>query len=839
MYLERPQIDRLLEKQVQRPIVIVKAGAGYGKTHSVYSFARKYDAFTTWMQLSERDNTGERFWENFIATIAVANKKAAAKLEKISFPTTDRQFERYLEIPQMDVPAGRTLFVYDDFHLITNPAVLWFMERSVTSPFPTITSILISRTEPPLNLVKFLSKGLLGRITEDDLRFSQEEMVEYFHIQNIRLSPQAVSSIYRDTEGWAFAIHLAGLSLRKNPPGTPYVPQAMRVNIFRLIESEVMSAISPGLRKFLVELSLVEYLVSDLLKEIAAGISSGEDLVEEMERIISFIRFDIYQNAYQIHHLLLEYLREKQRELSEEEKREVYRKTAAWCAVNNQKMDAISYYEKAGDYERIVYVIGTMPPAPPNRTARMLLEILDRMPAEVYDKIPTINVPRIQLYVTLELFEKAREEATAVIARLETLPVSPGISKTLSGCYTLLAFIGLLTSSYTRNYDFVRYFEKSEYFLKLNPFEVKRPASVMALGSYLCRVNSEEAGEMEKYIEAVSALVAYAPLMGGCGRGMDELTRGELAFFRGDLSGAEKFTLKALQNAREGDQYEIENRALFYLLRINLARGNYQAIGDVLRQLETQLDEELYLNRFTYHDIVTGWYYAHTGQTDKLAPWLKNDFEKSDLNSLFFGLEILVKAKYHFAEKRFPAVLAVLGSWETSSWAFVLGRIERKALEAVSRYRMRDKEGAFDALAEACRLAGPNAVTLPFTELGKDMRALADTALKEKAPKLSPDWLEKVRLSASGYAKKLFTVTGQDRPAPPGEGAAARSGSGLSRREMEVLANLSRGMTQEEIAGVVSLSVNTVKSIIRSVYIKLDAVNKADAIRIAVSRGLL
>ncbi|MDR1306987.1 MAG: LuxR C-terminal-related transcriptional regulator, partial [Treponema sp.] len=202
---------------------------------------------------------------------------------------------------------------------------------------------------------------------------------------------------------------------------------------------------------------------------------------------------------------------------------------------------------------------------------------------------------------------------------------------------------------------------------------------------------------------------------------------------------------------------------------------------------------------------------------------------------------VLVKAKYHFAEKRFPAALAVLESWETrnSPWAFVLGRIEMKALEAVCRYRLKGREGAFAALAEACRLSGPNAIVMPFTELGKNMRALADAALKEQAPKLPREWLEKVRLSAAGYAKKLFAVTESSRSPAARESSFDQGMPKLSRREMEVLTNLSQGMTQEEIAGIASLSVNTVKSVIRSVYNKLGAVNKADAVRIAASRGLV
>jgi LuxR family maltose regulon positive regulatory protein len=56
---------------------------------------------------------------------------------------------------------------------------------------------------------------------------------------------------------------------------------------------------------------------------------------------------------------------------------------------------------------------------------------------------------------------------------------------------------------------------------------------------------------------------------------------------------------------------------------------------------------------------------------------------------------------------------------------------------------------------------------------------------------------------------------------------------------MEVLTGLSQGLTREEIAGLSAISVNTVKSTIRSIYNKLGAVNRADAIRIATALGLV
>jgi LuxR family maltose regulon positive regulatory protein len=325
--------------------------------------------------------------------------------------------------------------------------------------------------------------------------------------------------------------------------------------------------------------------------------------------------------------------------------------------------------------------------------------------------------------------------------------------------------------------------------------------------------------------------------------GADTLARTELAFFRGDMAGAEQFAMLTLQRAREWNQYEVENRVLYYLLRINLARGNHEAIPGIFRQLEALLDEVHYVNRFTYHDVATGWYYAQIGQTDKVASWLKNDFEGSDLNSMNLGLEVLVKAKCHLNEKRYPAALAALAAMETrnnqyDAGDFILGRISMKALEAVCRYHIKEKQAAFAALKEAWSLANQNALIMPFTELGKDMRALADAAIKDKVPDLPQDWIEMIRRNAANYAKKLFAMAEQYRPgqnrSETGEIRAA-----LSRRELLVLTDLSQGMTQEEIAGLSSLSVNTVKSVIRSIYNKLGAVNRADAIRIATDRGFL
>jgi LuxR family maltose regulon positive regulatory protein len=53
------------------------------------------------------------------------------------------------------------------------------------------------------------------------------------------------------------------------------------------------------------------------------------------------------------------------------------------------------------------------------------------------------------------------------------------------------------------------------------------------------------------------------------------------------------------------------------------------------------------------------------------------------------------------------------------------------------------------------------------------------------------------------------------------------------------LGSLSQGRTSEEIAGDMRIPVKMVKSSIRSLYVKLGATNRADAVRIATAEGLL
>jgi LuxR family maltose regulon positive regulatory protein len=162
--------------------------------------------------------------------------------------------------------------------------------------------------------------------------------------------------------------------------------------------------------------------------------------------------------------------------------------------------------------------------------------------------------------------------------------------------------------------------------------------------------------------------------------------------------------------------------------------------------------------------------------------------------------------------------------------------MEMSALEAVTRYYLGDMEGAVRVLEKAYEAGSPNNLDMPFIELGEDMRFLLGEVLNGGGCSIPRDWLEAIRSRASAYGKKLLLVTEQLEQE---EKAGGKPAVYLTRREHLVLRELSQGLTREEIAGEHGLTLNMIKSVISALYAKLGALNRADAIRIATSLGLL
>jgi LuxR family maltose regulon positive regulatory protein len=151
-------------------------------------------------------------------------------------------------------------------------------------------------------------------------------------------------------------------------------------------------------------------------------------------------------------------------------------------------------------------------------------------------------------------------------------------------------------------------------------------------------------------------------------------------------------------------------------------------------------------------------------------------------------------------------------------------------LEATARDALGDPDAAGRALERALDMAEPDRMLYPF--------------LIYPVPGL----LERQARHRTGHAALIFEILdllgGTSRPTPPpGSEGGWEGGRGLreplSQSETRVLRYLPTNLPAPEIAGQLSVSVNTVRTHMRHRYEKLGAHRRADAVDRARALGLL
>ena len=838
--IDRPRVRALLEIAINYPIVMICAGMGYGKTREARAFLRDYDTNTAWLQLTSLDNDIGHFWDSFSRSVSKAWPLASERLEDMGFPETPEEIEDYAALWSETLPPDeKSVFVFDDFQLIENPDILLFFEKATACIPPCATVLILTRTMPEIGIIGMTMSDRIFTIREDALRYTEDEIASHFRYCSIDTTRQDVRDIYEETRGWPYAVNLIGLSLLNDYKYSKYALEVMRGHIYKLFETEILLDKYGSLYHFLLRISLIDNYTSGFIKTLIGGGDRGDSgaLIGEMERIDAFIRYDFYLGAYVFNHLLLDYLRLDQHMLCDGEKRGIWQKAGAWCEGNGDIADAFLYYEKAGDFDSIIRIVYNTHIHAPQDIAACASEIFDRIPPEAQEN-PLFPAMRLKLKMGLGMLDEAHAMAQQYASALEMLPASAGRDRALAELYGIWVIIRMIMCSTVDVYDFDGYLEKQRIYRAngANIADGAAPAAGAApvfytVGAYALLAGSSRAGAPDDYIKALSRAIPHASrISDGYMFGLDDLTQGELCFYQWDLDRAEQFLKQAKDKASAKRQYDIFARAAHYLMLEALTRGDSEGAAALLRQIESLLDVREYAVRYEAYDISRAHFHLALGQPELAPDWIKDDFAKFAHSAYMPNYANRTKAMYKYMTQRFNELLAFM-EYMRENQTVLYGKISFGALEALSLYQLKRKDEAFAALEAAYKLAAPNKIITHFVQYAKDMRTLAAAALKDDNCRIPKEWLENIHRKASAYAKRQAYMISRFK-APGGDAGSIA----LTKREMEILKDLTLGMSRKEIAASQNVSVNTVKMIISSMYVKLNVTSLPEAICVAIER---
>jgi len=840
-YIPRSRVNEILDQATRCKLVYVIAGAGYGKTQAVRHYVeQKQDSIIRWIQLSDSDNISSRYWENYTHVVSIDNPDLGAKLREFGFPETPARVKQFAKIiKSLEHRSRQIIFVFDDYHLINSKEVLLFAERCAHLQLPNGIVIVISRNQPNINIVSLQSKGNMSVITEDDLRFTEAETLVFFRQQATPLSPQNLSQLLSVTTGWAIAINMLSVILKKTPLKRGL--EIMIKNILMLFENEAWNNFDEPVQKTIVGLSLLSDLPSMPLSEIL----DDTDVLYITPELTSFIWINSSADELKIHPLYLEFLQSKQHILSLEQKQEIYKRAANWCAENDFYTGAMFYYAKSGQFENMVKLFLSYPFKLPKDVSEYFLSILDELRLSDEDKnnphvLLLINYCIPLLLVGAGRYNEAKEQSLAIVREWQKVDTPFSITL-LYAAYSNLAYIDMYICTLTHEYNAPEYTRKSVEYLKRSTIP---PAAITGkfvnadIRSFACLVG--EGADLSKFDENIAAARQVALCIEetpySIYAGYDDLVACEIAYFRNEPSLAANHAHSAILKARDKNQFSIAAMAEHYLLRIAMQLGDTSLAKKQLKQIRSHLDNLDFWNRQLYYDLYTGLFYAKISLPDMVPQWLIMD-EKEAVSEIRIPVrELVVNALYYISAKKYNHALATLlhAYPREPHERFLFGELKLLLLTAVARIHIGDTVGAMVDFERAYQLSFCGVFEMFFVELGKELHPLVAAALKQINYGIPEEWLNVVDRKASIYAKKAAVIANAFRNKSKSDEIIP-----LSDRELEVLIDLYHGLSREEIALNQHISINTVKTRLQSIYNKLNAQNSIDAVRIALEKKLI
>ena len=148
-----------LGANLDKPLLLVSASAGYGKTTLLAQFTADAPLPVGWYQLDASDNDPAAFLEYVVECIAGRCPEFGATTGALleSIQSIEAEWERLgvvLINEIIETVPEDILIVLEDYHLIDNPLIHAFVDRLLAQAPPQLHLLLSTRSDPLITAVR-------------------------------------------------------------------------------------------------------------------------------------------------------------------------------------------------------------------------------------------------------------------------------------------------------------------------------------------------------------------------------------------------------------------------------------------------------------------------------------------------------------------------------------------------------------------------------------------------------------------------------------------------------------------------------------------------------------
>jgi LuxR family transcriptional regulator, maltose regulon positive regulatory protein len=895
-FVPRPRLVSRLDEGLAHGLVLVCAPAGYGKTVALADWARRGGRAVAWLSLDAGDNDPVRFWRHVVAAVGPARPGVAGRLLPLFGPPPPSSFDGPVTalINELAGQPGddEPVLILDDYHLIDAEQVHESLSFLLEHLPPGLQLVLASRSDPPLPLGRLRARGQLAEVRAAELRFTADEAAAL--LQRVAegagtaLSGADVAALTARTEGWAAGLQLAGLSLRgqADPAGWVAAFSGSHRYVLDYLAGEVLQRLDGQMRDFVLETSVLERLSGELCDAVT-GRTGSQALLERAERAGLFlVPLDEVRGWWRYHHLFAGLLGDRLQAERPARVAALHRAAAAWHQEHDLADDAVRHALAAGDAVWAARLIeqhfdaalqqgqratihrwlAALPADLVHARARLVLA--QAWMAVVGGHVEAAGVAleraeRASAPAAEEPFEPSAGRATSLLANTRaTITTGQGWLAWLRGDADGAAALASQALGELTDGDWLlTSMCQLELALadrlrgRLDDAERGFTASIagwraagqrgwaVSVCDYLGQVHLAQ-GRLDAALGTYQLALEIAagpgqlalPAAGIACTGM-----AEVEYQRGELDAALRHVTEGIGRLRQASHTAPLATGLARLSRIR------QATGDPAGALEAIGEAERVAPSPTVGSLVNpvpaqrARLMLAQGNVAAAARWAQqHGLSPGDKPGYPHELEYLVLARVLVAQDRPGEALALL-DWlhaRAAAQDRAGSVLEIQALQALALAAGGDEPAAADTLAGALALACRQGQVRVFADEGPPMRALLGRVVAALRAGRPP-----ARGIPVGYLARVLRAFDGGPGAPgPGPAAGARVPGlvdPLTGRELEVLAKLAAGTSNQAIAEQLFVTLFTVKKHVGHILAKLGAANRTEAVARARELGLI
>lgn len=838
----------------ERKLTLVSAPAGFGKTTVMVEWLQAAAQPVAWLSLDESDSDPLPFFTYLVHTFQRIAPDFGAHmlqaLESLQHMETKALFTQLINEIRRALPA--CTLVLDDLHLIDNPELLQGLALLVERQPAGLHLVIITREDPPFPLARLRARGQMLELRTRDLRFSEEETTGFLNeVMHLDLSRELVEALEHRTEGWVAGLQLAAISLQGEVDQAAFIDQFSGSHRFILdyLSEEVFRTLPKELRLFLQQTAILENLTASLCDAVSGRTDSQQVLQQIEEQNLFLIPLDQERRWYRYHHLFAELLRKQAAQQIPQDLSGLHLRASKWYEERQRISEAIRHAREAGNIQRLealleIHALGAI--------ERGQIDLAERWICMLPQGVLEDN-PRMLMSYAWVLFLKVVYDAIpALLDKVEAR--LPEGSEILGESYTLRAFLssnepekmgqlamqaleivpesnlmvrGLVHMALANAYQFLgKKREAYEQFALALPLHWGAGNQVAAMMAVLNLAQTALGlGLWKRTDEIIREMLAKADQLNAGGHpaaGMAYIARGLVQVHWNCLHDVLQTIELGIELSESGGYRMmdfgqlIKVQAFLLMGRTEQARAHLNSLSDRVRELP-----EVIANAISTQIAKT---YLYLGDLEKAAGWLNgvSDSREEDYQVAMDEYAAWQALRDGDPEAFFGAQARLDRSIQSYGQRGYTGyQIDLLVLRAMLKRALKDPEAALADLTQALALAEPEGELFVFLRYGVHLR----------------DLLEK--LPGHHYARKIVRMVPGEKVQGGDIPQSASLVEQLSEREYEVLQWMTAGMTYNEIAGRMMISVNTVRYHVKGLYGKLAVTSRAGAIARAREFGLM